>query len=106
MTPGKLVYVFALATALALAVTYQSSVRLQAGYRLQGLRAEISEQQADRSVYRTQLSKLKNPQRIMRLVAWLGLNLQERRMVLAEANPNPNETPAPRPQTGLDQGRR
>jgi len=87
MTPAKLAYVVVFATALALATVRQSNLRLRTGYHLHDLRARIAEQQAERTVYRTQLSKLRNPQRILRLVAWLGLNLQERadRTVVAES---------------------
>jgi len=94
MTPAKLAYVVVLATVLALATVRQSNLRLQTGYHLHDLRAQIAEQQAERTVYRTQLSKLRNPQRILRLVAWLGLDLRERvdRIALAESTAAVDDT--------------
>jgi hypothetical protein len=114
MTPGKLALLLALATALAMAVICQSNARLRVGYQLQELRAEIGEQQAERSMYGTQLSKLRNPQRIMRLVAQLGLDLQEGRIAVAEADEGLVEAPPGRlasaaegvPNTVVDAGGR
>jgi len=88
MTPGKLFYLLVVATALALTAVYQSNARLRVGYRLDELRSQIVEQRAESVLYQAQLSKLKNPQRILRLVAWLGLDLEERRAVVARAEPN------------------
>lgn len=95
MMSGKLVYGLVGATALALAVVYESAALRRTGYRLQELRAEIAEQQAERSIYQSHLSKLRNPQRIMRLVAWLGLDLQEPHVVLSQATSGGTEARDP-----------
>ncbi len=85
MAPGKMVYILALATALALTLVYQSSIRLRVGYDLAELQSQIAEERADEQVHQAQLSKLKGPRRIGHLVAWLGLDLQEPTVVLASA---------------------
>jgi hypothetical protein len=74
-----------LASALGLVVVCQSTFMLRRGYQLQQLRAQITEQQAERAVYRAHLGKLRNARRIMRLVAWLGLELQEPKVSVAKS---------------------
>ena len=78
MTPARLAAMLVLATALALAVVHQNARIRQAGYELSEVRAQITEQRAELAIHKAHLSKLKNPQRILSLVAWLGLDLQER----------------------------
>ncbi|MCK4375295.1 MAG: hypothetical protein KAX19_08200 [Candidatus Brocadiae bacterium] len=95
MTPGRLIYLMVLATLLALAVVRQSAGLRQCGYRLEELRRESSERRAEHTAHRAHLSKLKNPQRILGLVNWLGLELRERPIVLAEVTPRPIETEQP-----------
>ncbi|MHC4592142.1 MAG: hypothetical protein ACYS8L_05545 [Planctomycetota bacterium] len=94
MTPGKLVYVAALATGLALAVVWQSAALCEAGYRLEELEAQAAEQEAEGAIYESHLSKLKNPQRILGLVAWLGLDLREKSV--AQALPSSEELEGPK----------
>jgi len=89
VTPGKVIYALLIATVLALAVVYQSATRLRIGYQLQDLRSQIVEQQAERVLYQTHLSKLRNPKRVMRLVAWLGLDLQAPMTFATEGGPEP-----------------
>ncbi|MFW6189529.1 MAG: hypothetical protein ACOC7T_03765 [Planctomycetota bacterium] len=74
---GKGYCFLTLATALALAVVWQGAELRDTGYRAQELRDRISEQKARRQIYLAHLSKLKSPQRITRLVAYLGLDLEE-----------------------------
>ncbi|MHC4480124.1 MAG: hypothetical protein ACYS1C_04030 [Planctomycetota bacterium] len=78
MTPGKLGYLILLSTLLALGVVWQSATIRQTGYRLEELQDQIAEQEAEAALFQAQLSKLRNPQRIVALVNWLGLELQER----------------------------
>ncbi|MGD2174323.1 MAG: hypothetical protein PVJ27_02885 [Candidatus Brocadiaceae bacterium] len=77
MTPGKVLLMMVLSAAFALAVVWQSAAMREAGYRLQDLRSQIVEQRARRAVYLTHLSRLKSPRRIVALLDWLGLDLQE-----------------------------
>ena len=78
MTPARLAAMLALATALALALVAQNARIRQAGYAVSELRAQIAEQRTELAIHKAHLSKLKNPQRIRALVAWLGLDLRER----------------------------
>jgi hypothetical protein len=94
MTPARLLYVLALVTALALALVWQSARVRQAGYRAAELRAQIAEQKAERAVHGAHLSKLRSPQRVVSLVRWLGLELEERTVALSG---RPDRA-APRPQ--------
>jgi len=80
MAPARLFYFLLLATALALAVVWQNAALRQAGRRLEALRSEVAGQRAEQLIYRAHLSKLRNPQRIVRLVQWLGLDLSERQV--------------------------
>jgi len=91
--PPRLLCLLLLATALALAVVWQNAALRQAGRRLESLRAELAEERAEQLTYRAHLSKLSSPQRILRLVQWLGLDLSER--VVRPAD----EPPAQRHQT-------
>ena len=77
MTPGKLLSVAVAATGMALVVVWQSAAIRGVGYRLQELRSEITEQEAQQAIYRAQISKLSSPQRIRRLVTLLGLELHQ-----------------------------
>ena len=91
--PPRLLCLLLLATALALAVVWQNAALRQAGRRLESLRAELAEERAEQLTYRAHLSKLRSPQRILRLVQWLGLDLSERAVRPAD------EPPAQRHQT-------
>ena len=77
MTPTRLAVMLVLATTLGLAVVHQNARIRQAGYELSALNGRIAEQRAELAIHKAHLSKLKNPQRILALVAWLGLDLQE-----------------------------
>ncbi len=77
MTPAKVLYLILLCTALALLLVWQSSLARSVGYEVQDLHAEAAEQRAENAAYVAQLGKLKNPRRILALVAWLGLDLHE-----------------------------
>jgi len=97
MTPTRLAAMLLLATALALAVVHQNARIRQAGYELSELHGRIAEQRAELAIHKAHLSKLKSPQRILALVAWLGLDLQERpvaptspRAVAVEASAQPD----------------
>ena len=83
MTPIRLTAMLVLATALALAVVHQNAQIRQTGYDLSALRGQIGEQRAQLAMHKAHLSKLKNPQRIIALVEWLGLDLEERPVVPA-----------------------
>jgi hypothetical protein len=75
--PAKLLYFMLLATFLALAVVWENAALRRAGYRLGQLRAQVAEQRAEQIVNQAHLSKLRNPQRILDLVKWLGMDLCE-----------------------------
>jgi hypothetical protein len=76
MTTPKAIACILLATALALAVVYQSAALRQAGYRLEEARRDIAEEKADYAVYEAQVCKLRSPQRILALAERLGLELE------------------------------
>lgn len=65
-----------LATALALALVWQGAGMRRAGYAVERLHEQISDQQAQSASLEAQLSKLKNPERVTTLVAYLGLDLR------------------------------
>ncbi|MCK4284287.1 MAG: hypothetical protein KAX44_08220 [Candidatus Brocadiae bacterium] len=90
MPLAKFVYGIALATALALCVVWQNAGLRTLGYRLQDLREEIAEQEAEGAIYLAHLSKLSNPQRIAGLIAWLGLDLGTH--PVAQAAPMPRQS--------------
>ena len=73
----RTIYVMLLATALALAVVRQGASLRHAVYNVEGLRNQVAEMDSMAATYRTHLSKLKNPERISGLVAWLALDLQQ-----------------------------
>ena len=75
MRVARILYVQAVLTALALCVLWQGVLVRQAGYRLERLRRDAEERQAEVEKYRAQVSKLKSPQRVVQLVEKLGLNL-------------------------------
>lgn len=94
MTPTRSAALLVLATAFALAVVYQNARIRQTGYELSGLYGKIAEQRAELALHKAHLSKLKSPQRIIALVAWLGLDLQER-PVVADAQARGDEESGP-----------
>ena len=81
----RCLYAMVLVTALALALVWQGSGMRAAGYDVERLRGQIADQKAQTAMFEAHLSKLKSPQRVTTLVAWLGLDLQE-------------QVPAPEPQ--------
>jgi hypothetical protein len=103
--PAKLLYFMLLATFLALAVVWENAALRHAGYRLEQLRAQVAEQRAEQIVNQVHLSKLRNPQRILGLVKWLGLDLCEQSVAQAAVAPEkasgddqvstPDERPQP-----------
>ena len=108
MTPAKTVYVLLLATVLGLAVVWQSADLRRTGYRLERVQARIAEQQADKAVHAAHLAKLKSPRRVLGLVGWLGLDLQQSplagpdRAPLAQAGPGAEPEPEQRQADGPD----
>ena len=78
MTPARAVYITALGTVLALALVLQSAAIRESGYRLERLRAEITEARTEHALHLAHISKLKSPRRVLALVETLGLDLQER----------------------------
>jgi len=85
--PAKLLYFMLLATFLALAVVWENAALRRAGYRLGQLRAQVAEQRAEQIVNQAHLSKLRNPQRILDLVKWLGMDLCEQSVAQTTAAP-------------------
>jgi hypothetical protein len=77
MTPGKVVYLMLLTTALAIGVVWQSSVARDVGYSAQELHGELAEREAQNARHRAHLGKLKSPSRVAKLVNWLDLGLLE-----------------------------
>ncbi len=70
------VYAMVIATGLALALVWQGAGMREDGYAVARLQQQISDQQAQTAMLETHLSKLKSPQRVTTLVAYLGLDLQ------------------------------
>jgi cell division protein FtsL len=89
MTPPKTILVLVLATAMGLTLVWQASRRRRIGYQLNDLEGAIAEQRVLRESYRTDVSTLRNPARLMMLVERYGLNLEPRE-------------PAPTPDTALE----
>ena len=77
MNPVRIIYVLSVVTALALCLVWQTREVRQAGYRLEELRREAECRQTEVHVYQAHVSKLKTPQRILKLVESLGLPLQQ-----------------------------
>lgn len=73
----KVLWGIAIAVLLALLVVGQGAVLRQRGYRLEKLKREFERQLSMQRTYTAQISRLQNPQRIIRLVQMLGLNLQQ-----------------------------
>jgi len=73
---AKCLYIFAVATALALLVVWQSTVVRSGGYLLARLEKEVEREQWRGRMYRAQVSKLKSPARITRLLGQLGIELE------------------------------
>jgi len=73
---AKCLYIFAVATALALLVAWQSTVVRSGGYLLARLEREAEREQWRGRMYRAQVSKLKSPTRITRLLGQLGIELE------------------------------
>jgi len=78
MACHKAAFLVCLAAALALGVVWQGVQMRTTGYRLQEARAAIHEEEATADAHRAQLSKLRSPQRIVGLVSWLELDIEER----------------------------
>jgi len=74
---ARCIYAMLIATALALALVWQGAEVRSVGYELEELREQVAEQKALSAIYEAHLSKLKSPQRVTALVAWLGLDLEE-----------------------------
>ena len=73
----KVFYVQAVVAALALCVVRQGHEARHIGYRLEELRRETRVAVVENQKCTAQISRLKNPQRIVRLVETLGLGLGE-----------------------------
>lgn len=73
----RTIFVLCVVTALALCVVWQAREGRRAGYRLEELRREAECRQAEVHVYQAHVSKLKTPQRILKLVESLGLPLEQ-----------------------------
>jgi len=93
MSPAKLIYLALVATALALCIVYQGARLRSVGYSLEELRREIAEQRTDRAIYLAQLSRLKNPGRILGLLARLGIDLREQSVAVAVRPQQPPLSP-------------
>jgi hypothetical protein len=76
MTPAKTVFLLALATLMALVLVRQAARHRRVGYRLNDLQSDISDEMVLRERYRTDVSTLRNPARLMALVERYGLELR------------------------------
>jgi len=85
MDVARILYVQLVITALALCLLWQGIVIRQTGYRLEKLHREAEELTAEIEKYQAQVSKLKGPQRVVRLVEELDLNLEQPTPDAAEA---------------------
>ena len=73
----KVLYIQMLLTALALCLIWQSTLARHEGYRLELLRREIENAKVEAQKYSAQISKLRSPQRVERLVERLGLDIEQ-----------------------------
>jgi len=95
MTPARFAYFMIVVTTLALVVVWQSTVQRKLGYEMEGLTARLAQADADRVVYQAHLSKLRNPERIVDLVKWLGLDLKPREIASPDTPAAPATADAP-----------
>jgi hypothetical protein len=85
-----------LATLMSLVLVWQASRRRQTGYRLNDLQSAIAEERVVRESYRTDVSTLRNPARLMALVKRYGLDLQPREPApIADTALQPQPAPSP-----------
>jgi hypothetical protein len=77
VTPVKTICILALATVFALGLVSQSAQMRAAAYRTLGLQTDILELRTQNSVCLSHLSRLKSPERIRRLVDYLGIDISE-----------------------------
>ncbi len=75
MRESKSLYILALTTLLALLVVWESAAIRRKGYALQQISSNLKREQALQYLYRAQITKLSSPQRILRLVRRLELDL-------------------------------
>ena len=75
MKLARVTCVLAICTALAMAVVWQSKLVAGAGHELQSLRCVIRRERAVGEIYRLQVSQLRSPGRIVKLVDDLALGL-------------------------------
>jgi len=94
-------YALVIATALALALVWQGAGMRQVGYDVERLHQQIADQQAQTAMLETHLSKLKSPQRVTTLVAYLGLDLQPPVPAAAPAGPLDSATVSMAAATGF-----
>jgi cell division protein FtsL len=87
----RVIFVEVVIAALALCTVWQSRVARREGHRLEELQQRVRRREERIQRCRAHISKLKSPQRIMRLVQSLGLRLQHPARVSAA----PGEPPAP-----------
>jgi cell division protein FtsL len=92
MTPAKTILVLLLATTMGLTLVWQASRRRRTGYRLNDLEGAIAEQRVQRESYRTDVSTLRNPARLLALVERYGLNLQPPEPAAADSPVQTGET--------------
>ena len=96
---ARCLFVLAVATALALLVSSQSAQVSSGGYLLVHLEREAQRQEWHGRTYRAQISKLKSPKRIARLLEELGIELET-----APATQAGQSGTAPAPQTRTASG--
>lgn len=75
MSAAKTLYALAVATGLALLVIWQSTLVRTTGYQLARLESAVRKATARKHKYKAQITKLKSPRRIFRLVKQLGIPL-------------------------------
>ena len=75
MSGAKCVYVLAVATGLALLVIWQSTLVRSTGYQVAQLEEAVREEISRKHKYKAQITKLKSPKRIFRLMQQLGIPL-------------------------------
>ena len=75
MKLSRIICVLALSTTLALVVVWQSKLVARAGHDVQGLRGAFRREKAVGEIYRLQVTQLRSPRRIVKLVDELALEL-------------------------------
>lgn len=99
MSAAKCIYVLAVATGLALLVIWQSTLVRSTGYDVARLEEAVRKEVSRKHKYKAQITKLKSPKRIFRLMQQLGIPL-------VSGTPREKSEPSKEPETSGSQPKR